>query len=69
MRYNQLTTVQATVTIPGDFSIKAGDLVECDFPGLEGKKNKEKNKQSGGKYMVGYVCHRGHQEIHLHHWD
>ena len=58
MRYNQLTTVQATVTIPGDFSIKAGDLVECDFPGLEGKKNKEKNKQSGGKYMVGYVCHR-----------
>ena len=58
MRYNQLLTVQAQITIPGDFSIKAGDIIECEFPQLEGVKNKETNKQSGGKYMVGFVCHR-----------
>ena len=51
-------TVQTTITIPGDFTIKAGDMVECDFPQLEGKENKENNKQTGGKYMVAHVCHR-----------
>ena len=27
MRYNQLFTIQTTITIPGDFSIRAGDTV------------------------------------------
>jgi len=58
MRYQQMFTVQTTITIPGDFTIKAGDMIECDFPQLEGKKNKENNKQTGGKYMVAHVCHR-----------
>ena len=31
MRYNQLFTIQTNVVIPGDFSIRAGDLVECTF--------------------------------------
>jgi len=58
MRYNQLFTVQTHILIPGDFTIKAGDIVECDFPQIEGKKNKENNPQSGGKYLVASVCHR-----------
>lgn len=58
MRYQQMFTVQTSITIPGDFSIKAGDIIECDFPDLEGKQNKENNKQTGGKYMVAHVCHR-----------
>jgi hypothetical protein len=58
MRYNQMFTVQTNIMIAGDFSIKAGDMIECDFPQLEAQLNKETNPQSGGKYMVASVCHR-----------
>ncbi|MHA1542059.1 MAG: hypothetical protein ACTSQH_03710 [Candidatus Hodarchaeales archaeon] len=58
MRYNQLFTVVTNIIIAGDFSIRAGDIVECDFPQLEAQLNKETNPQSGGKYMVASVCHR-----------
>ena len=58
MRYNQLFTVQTNVIIDGDFSIRAGDIIECDFPELEANVNKGKNPQSGGIYMVGSVCHK-----------
>ena len=44
--------------IPGDFTIKAGDIVEVDFPSAESSENRDKNKQTGGKYMVASVCHR-----------
>jgi len=58
MRYNQMFTVQTEILIPGDFTIKAGDIIQCDFPQLESKEQKEKNPQSGGNYMVAHVCHR-----------
>jgi len=58
MRYNQMFTVQTNIMIAGDFSIRAGDMIECDFPQLETKLNKETNQQSGGKYMVASVCHK-----------
>jgi len=58
MRYNQMLTVQSSVLIPGNFDIKAGDIVECDFPSSESTLNRDKNKQTGGKYMVASVCHR-----------
>ena len=58
MRYNQLFTVKTDITIPGDFTIKAGDLVECSFPELSGSESKEVNSETKGKYMVASVCHR-----------
>ena len=58
MRYNQLFTVKTDITIPGDFSIKAGDLIECDFPKLEGDAVKDVNPETKGTYMVASVCHR-----------
>ena len=58
MRYNQLFTVKTDITIPGDFTIKAGDLVECSFPELSGDESKEVNPETKGKYMVASVCHR-----------
>lgn len=58
MRYNQLFTVKTNIVIPGDFSIKAGDLVECNFPELENGNPKNTNKESGGIYMVAHVCHK-----------
>ena len=58
MRYNQLFTVQTTITIPGNFTIRAGDTVKCEFPQLESSKNTEKNRASSGIYMVAHVCHK-----------
>ena len=58
MRYNQLFSVQTNITIALDLSIKAGDLIQCDFPQLKGQSNKESNPESGGIYMVAHVCHR-----------
>lgn len=58
MRYNQLFTVKIQVTIAGDFSIRAGDLVECDFPELSQGNPDQVNDESGGIYMVAHVCHR-----------
>ena len=57
MRYNQLFTIQINIMIPGDFSIRAGDLIECDFKHLEQDNPDGTNPQSGGIYMVAHVCH------------
>ena len=57
MRYNQIFTVKTSILIAGDFSIKAGDIIECTFPQVKSERNKEKNEQSGGKYLVASVCH------------
>jgi len=58
MRYNQMFTIKTNITIPADFSIKAGDMISCDFIEVSGERNKETNKETGGIYMVASVCHR-----------
>jgi len=58
MRYNQLFTVKTNIVVPGNFKIKAGDLIECDFPELESGNPTNENKQTGGIYMVAHVCHK-----------
>ena len=58
MRYNQMFSVKTNITIPLDLSIKAGDVVKCDFPQVSGDNKPEKNEQTGGIYMVASVCHR-----------
>ena len=40
-------TVKNDVIIPGDFTIKCGDIVQCDFPQLKGGREQEINRQSG----------------------
>ena len=60
MRYNQLFTIQTNVTIKGDFSIKAGDMIRCDFPQVRGDNSADKdiNTKTSGDYLVAHVCHR-----------
>lgn len=59
MRYNQMQLIKINIVIPGDFSLRAGDLVKCDVPRLMGEKiNKEINKPAGGIYMIESLCHR-----------
>ncbi len=58
MRYNQMMTIKIHIMIPGDFSLKAGQMVYCEFPELTIENNKDSNKSSGGIYMISSLCHR-----------
>ena len=62
MRYNQLFTIKTEVIIAGDFSLRAGDLIYCDFPELtteeNAKVNGDKESGAGGIYMIASLCHR-----------
>jgi len=58
MRYGQLFSQKSTITIPGDFSLHAGDVIFLDVPELKtNTKNDEINKESGGKYIIADLCH------------
>ena len=58
MRYNQLYSNKMTITIVGDFTLRAGDLIYCDFPEVSGKVNKVVSQKAGGIYMIADLCHR-----------
>lgn len=57
MRYNQLFTIRKTITIPGDFSLHAGDVIFIDTPEITDDKTKDVNKEFGGIYMIADLCH------------
>jgi hypothetical protein len=57
MRYNQLFTSEVKITIPGDFSLHAGDAIFMDAPPENAKKNDEVNKQDSGLYIIADLCH------------
>lgn len=57
-RYNQLYASKCTITIAGDFSLHAGDVIFLDAPELQtDTKNDDVNKQSGGLYIIADLCH------------
>jgi hypothetical protein len=58
MRYNQLYSSKVTITIAGDFSLHAGDVVFVDAPGVESSPKKEEvDKKNGGLYIIADLCH------------
>ena len=61
MRYQQMFTSKVIITVPGDFSLHAGDCVWLDtFEKVE-TKNKacgdEPDKKVGGPYVIATLCH------------
>jgi hypothetical protein len=56
MRYNQLYSVVTSITIPGDFSLRAGDMIQCDFPRVS-EETKDVDKKLSGKYLIASLCH------------
>lgn len=58
MRYNQLFTHKLSIAITGDFTLRAGDLIFCDFPEVSGKTNRVVSQKLSGLYMIADVCHR-----------
>ena len=58
MRYNQVFASQVNITIQGDFSLHAGDMIFFDAPSPEeDTKNDEIDKQAGGLYIIASLCH------------
>ena len=57
MRYNQLFYIKINIMIAGDFRLRAGDLIHCEFPELTTDPNTPVNQQSGGIYMIASLCH------------
>ena len=57
MRYNQLFSIKINIMIAGDFSLRAGDLIHCEFPELSVDPNTKVNRRSGGIYMIASLCH------------
>jgi len=58
MRYNQMFTIKVNIVVPGDFSLRAGDLIHCDFPELTVNEKTGVNPESSGIYMISSLCHR-----------
>lgn len=58
MRYNQIFTMVVSITIPGDSSLRAGDLVYCVFPQQTSAPNQpEQDKELSGIYMISDICY------------
>ena len=57
-RYNQFYASQVNITIPGDFSLHAGDSLFVDAPAVIADKDKgEVNQRTGGLYIITDLCH------------
>ena len=57
MRYNTLFTQVLNVTIPSNTNLRAGDIIECQFPKTTISKKKEFDDQQSGLYMIKALCH------------
>jgi hypothetical protein len=56
-RYNQLFSVMTTITIPGDFSLHAGDAIFIDAPPKDSEKSDQVDTENGGLYIIADLCH------------
>ena len=56
-RYNQLFSGMMEITIAGDFSLHAGDVLFVDVPAVQSESDDTVNKQSGGLYIIADLCH------------
>ena len=61
MRINQINMFLISMTLPGDFSLHAGDAVKVYSPqlasGVEKSAQIKSNKQEGGLYIIRDICH------------
>ena len=58
MRMNQVFSQKTTITIPGNFTLHAGDAIFVDAPQVSGDpQNDKENTQTGGLYIIADLCH------------
>lgn len=58
VRYNNLFSIKLSVAIAGDMSLRAGDLIHCDFPEISDKKNTLVSQKKSGVYIIVDIAHR-----------
>jgi hypothetical protein len=56
MRYNVLFTQNLSMVIPSDTNLRAGDIIQCQFPSTSSASN-EFDKEQSGLYMIKELCH------------
>ena len=56
-RYNQIYSISVDIMIEGDFSLKAGDTIYCEFPNVSAQ-TKEQSKETSGLYLIASLCHK-----------
>lgn len=57
MTYNKLFTLSAEITIAGDFGLRAGQMIHCDFPEQSSKRETQTNKELSGIYIISDIRH------------
>lgn len=56
-RYNSLFVQVLTITVPSNTNLKAGDVIECQFPETSTSKKKGFDRAQSGLYMIKALCH------------
>ena len=57
MRYNQLMSHVADITIPLNTNLTAGSVIRCIFPSIDAQDKKSVDSQSSGLYMISELAH------------
>jgi hypothetical protein len=57
MRYNIMFTQTLSMTVPSNTNLRAGDIIECQFPKISGSEGKEFDSEQSGLYMIKELCH------------
>lgn len=57
MRYNTMFTQSLNVIVPSNTNLKAGDVIECQFPKITQSNAKEFDRETSGLYMIKELCH------------
>jgi len=57
MRYNVLFTQSLDVMISCNTNLRAGDIIECNFPKISESDAKEYDPETSGLYMIKELCH------------
>ena len=65
MRYNLLFTQTVRMTVPLNTNLRAGDLIECNFPRVTTSEIAEMDDEQSGLYMIKELCHHYDNENSL----
>lgn len=57
MRYNKIFTNQLTITVAGDLSLRAGDVIKVDFPQQSTEEIQRPDEEMSGFYMISDICY------------
>lgn len=57
MRYNILFTQTLSIIVPSNTNLRAGDIIECQFPKITQSDAKEYDTETSGLYMIKELCH------------